>query len=619
MKGNLHGRLAAGPIVIDGSIEAVLRSRGHCERPVDLYNLKNPFLIEKIHGEFIDAGAEIVQTNTCHSNALTLAAHGLNDKVYEINRKGVWQARKAALNKAYVAAAVGPVGKFLSPIGKLQHEEVREAFMTQIHALLDGSPDLIILKSFIDVDELEIALDAARHISSDIDIIAQKTFPEDAAVLATDYPHDVARRLHGPGVIAIGSNGTVGPNRMLSIIRSLYGGSRAILSAQPDIGIPTLVDGQPVYNATIEYVAGSARALVENGVTIIGADGGAMPEHVEAISRAVAGMQVGSPEPKTRKRKESAGEELRRDPVVSRFAEKLGKKFLVTVELDIPRGLDMAHLYEGAEYLHRHGIDAVNISDGARARLRMSSITISHLIQQRTGMECMTHLSCRDRNMVGLQSELLGAHALGIRNLLAVTGDPAHIGDYPYATSVYDVDAVGLIRTLSRMNDGLDLMGNPVGERTSFLISCACNPVADDMAREISRLERKAAEGARVAFTQPVFRADTLREFLDRTSHIPISIMVGIIPLRSATHAEFLHHELPGMKIPDEIQRRMRTAENAMAEGVSISVEFLEIIHTMRDRLAGVYIMPPGKRFDMIIEILERSGLMSQAEMSLRG
>jgi len=609
MKGNLHGRLALGPVVIDGSVEAVLRSRGYSERPVDLYNLKNPFLIEKIHGEFIDAGAEIIQSNTSHANALTLGAYGLNDKVYEINRKGVWQARKAALHKVFVAGVVGPVGKFLSPIGKLQHEEVREAFMTQIHALLDGDCDLLLLKSFIDMDELEIALDAARHISADIDIIAQKTFPEDAAVLATDFPHEVARRLHRPGVIAIGSNGTVGPNRMLSIIRSLHGAVETVLSAQPDIGIPTLVDGQPVYNATIDYVAGSAKALVESGVTIIGADGGAMPEHIAAISRAVSGMDVGRPEPRVRKKKSIESQQEPPEPTISRFAGNIGRKFLVTVELDIPRGLDMSHVYEGAEYLHRHGIDAVNISDGARARLRMSSVTISHLIQERTGMECITHLSCRDRNMVGLQSELLGAHALGVRNILAVTGDPAHIGDYPYATSVYDVDAIGLIRTLSRMNEGLDLMGNPVGEQTNFLIACACNPVADDMDREIARLERKAAEGARVAFTQPLFEAGTLRTFLDRTEHIPISIMLGIIPLRSATHAEFLHHELPGMKIPDPFQQRMRAAANPSAEGVTIAVEFMEQIQEFRGRLAGVYIMPPGKRFDMIVEILDRAGL----------
>jgi len=609
MNPNIDQRLHRAPIVIDGSIQAVLRSRGHNESPVELYNLKNPLLIEQIHGEFIDAGAEIIQTNTLQANALTLNPYKLRDRVYEINRKGVWLARTAAQNRAYVAGAVGPIGKFLAPIGKLAPEEVREAFMTQIHALLDGNCDLLILKSFIDMDELEIALDAAAHISREIPVIAQKTFPEDGAVLATGYPREVARRLNRPGVIAIGSNGTVGPNRMLTIVKALYGATDAILSAQPDIGIPTLVDGQPVYNATVEYVANSVRMLVDNGVTIVGVDGGAMPEHVAAISDAIRGMEVGRPEIKVKEPKRKSDEDTGAHSAPSNFQEKLGRKFLVTAELDVPRGLNVEELFEGAEYLKRNGIDAVNISDGARARLRMNSITISHLIEQRTGMECITHIACRDRNMVGLQSELLGAHVLGVKNILAVTGDPAHIGDYPYATSVYDVDAIGLIRAVRRMNEGLDLMGNPVGARTNFLIACACNPVADDMDREVQRLERKVAEGAQVAFTQPLFEAAALRHFLNRTEHLPIRIMLGIIPLRTARHAEFLHHEVPGMNIPEGIQRRMREAGTASSEGVAIAVEFLESIADMRDRTAGVYIMPPMRRNDMIVEILERAGI----------
>jgi homocysteine S-methyltransferase len=609
MNPNFYQRLQRGPIVIDGSVEAVLRARGYDENPVEIYNLTNPLLVERIHSEFIEAGAGIIQSNTRRANALTLGAYKLKDKVYEINRKGVWLARTAALNRAYVAGVVGPIGKFLAPIGKLQPDEVREAFMTQIHALLDGNCDLLLLKSFIDMDELEIALDAAQHISRDIPIIAQRTFPEDAAVLATDFPRDVARRLNREGVVAIGSNGTVGPNRMLAIVRSLYGVTDAILSAQPDIGIPTLVDGNPVYNATLEYVANSARALVENGITIIGVDGGAMPEHVAAISKVIEGMEIGKPEIKPRKKKEASEEDAAALAEPSPFQQKLGEKFLVTVELDIPRGLNMDEVFEGASYLKRHGIDAVNISDGARARLRMNSITISHLIEQRTGMECITHLACRDRNMVGLQSELLGAHMLGVRNILAVTGDPAHIGDYPYATSVYDVDAIGLIRALKRMNDGLDLMGNPVGARTSFMIACACNPVADDIEREVRRLERKVAEGAQVAFTQPVFEADALARFIERVEHIPIKIMLGIIPLRSGMHAEFLHHEVPGMKIPHGIQHRMRTASDGTAEGVAVAVEFLERTLEMRHKIAGIYVMPPRKKNDMIVEILERAGI----------
>jgi homocysteine S-methyltransferase len=607
-KPTLQERLAYGPIVIDGSMEAVLRSRGYTETPIEHYNLKNPVLIERIHCEFLEAGAEIIQANTRSANALTLAAFKLSERVYEINRKGVWLARTASQNRTFVAGVVGPIGKFLSPVGKLHPDDARSAFVAQIHALLDGKCDLLLLKSFIDIEEIEIALDAARHVSKDIPIIAQKSFPEDGGVLATDYPREIARRLAAPGVIAFGTNGTVGPQRMRSIVQSLYGVSGHYLSAQPDIGIPTLVDGVPMYNATIEYVASSTRALIDNGVTIIGVDGGGMPEHVRAIAEIVNGVDVGHPAVKAPKKVESNGSELEGTPTHSRFFENLGRRTLVTVELDIPRGTDMSSVIDGAAFLERHGIDAVNITDGARARLRMSPTVISHLVQSQTGMEAITHLACRDRNMVGLQSELLGAHALGLRNVLCVTGDPTHIGDYPYATSVYDVDAVGLIRAAHRMNNGLDLAGNPIGARTSFMISCACNPVADDMEREISRLERKAAEGAHVAFTQPIFETSAFEHFLERTAHIPIRIMVGVIPLRTAAHAEFLHHEVPGMKIPDTIQRRMRTSAQPSAEGVSIAVEFLEELSAYRDRVAGIYLMPPFKRYEMVVEILERAG-----------
>lgn len=596
-----------------GPVEAVLRARGHGENPVEVYNLKNPLLIEKISSEFIDAGAGIVQSNTAAANALALAPYKLDDKVYEINRKGVWLARTAALGRAWVAGVVGPVGRFLAPVGKVRPDDAHEAFVAQIHALVDGECDLLLFKSFIDIDELELALDAAAHIAPGMPIIAHKTFPEDGAVLATEYPHQIARRLNRPGVVAIGSNGTVGPNRMLGIIRSLYGATDAILSAQPDIGIPTLVDGNPVYNATTDYVASSIRNLIESGVTVVGVDGGALPEHVRAISRAIVDMKVGVPVVKPRKvRKESDESPQTVDP--SRFRASLGNRFLVTVELDIPRGLDMTEVYDGAAYLGRHGIDAVNISDGARARLRINSIIVSNEIQRRTGMECITHMACRDRNMVGLQSDLMGAHLLGVRNILAVTGDPAHIGDYPYATSVYDVDAIGLIRAAGRMNQGLDLMGNPMGQPTNFLIACACNPVADDLDREVRRLERKAHEGAVVAFTQPLFEAEALAHFLDRTDHIGIPIMLGIIPLRNPRHAEFLHHELPGMTIPDEIQRRMRYADDHHAEGVAIAVDFLQSISDLRRRIAGIYIMPPQKKNEMIVEILDRSGVRNTVQ-----
>ncbi len=598
------------PIVIDGSLEAALRVEGHNENPIEIYNLKNPLLIERLHTRFIEAGAEIIQANTRSANSLTLAPWKLDDKVYEINRKGVWLARTAAVGKAYVAGVVGPVGKFFAPVGTLLPEEAREAYSAQIHALLDGKCDLLILKSFIDVEDLEIALEATRHASRDIPIIAQKTFPEDGSVLASEYPRDVARRLEAHGIAAIGSNGTVGPQRMRSIVRALYSATNCILSAQPDIGTPTLVDGMPVYNATTDYVARTAVKLVEEGVMIIGADGGALPEHVKEISSRIANMTVGKPEIKPRKKRRSPKEPVDNGKPGT-FGKRLGKDFLVTAEVGIPRGLDMSGVFEEAEYFKSIGVDAINIFDGARARLRISPITISYLVQQKVGIECITHLACRDRNMVGLQAELLGANALGLRNILGVTGDPTHIGDYPYATSVYDVDAIGLVRALKRMNTGLDLVGNPIGGPTHFTIACAVNPVAEDPEREIARLERKVEEGAEVAFTQPVFDAETLMQFLEQIEHIPVRIMLGLSLLSGSRHAEFLHHEVPGMTIPESIQERLRNAEEPVAEGVNITVDFLESIQPIPEKIAGIYIMPPNNKEFMVKELLQRTGLRS--------
>ena len=388
------------------------------------------------------------------------------------------------------------------------------------------------LKSFIDLDELEIAIDAVRTASQDIPLIALKSFPEDGSILSGPFPTTVAERLSRHGIQALGSNGTVGPQRMLGIVESLRV-SEMPLVALPDVGIPTILDGVPRYDADPSYVAAAARRLVEHGASVIGADGGATIDHIRALASAVIGCH-GRVHTTQRIELHALGSPSRSPlPHQHRSVTLLGKRFVTTVELDIPRGLDMSSVLEGARYLKEHGIDAVNISDGARARLRMSPVAISRLVHDETGMECITHLACRDRNMVGLQSEVLGAHiALGVRNILAVTGDPTHIGDFPAATSVYDVDSIGLVRALGRMNAGLDLMGNPLGQHTNFTVACAVNPAADDLEREIDRFAAKAEQGAQVAFSQPIFDPDVLDRFLDRIKGIDIRFLLGIIPLR---------------------------------------------------------------------------------------
>lgn len=599
----LAERLGLGPIVTDGSMAIELARRGFTERPCDRYNLTSPVVIERIYHDFLDAGSTLLQSNTQNANRYALESSMLSARVHEINRKGVWLARAAAGSRAVVAGVVGPSGRFLRPLGPLEPNDLRACFTEQISALLAATADLIMLKSFIDLDELEIAIDAVRALSTSIPLIALKSFPEDGSVLSGSYPSDVAHRLTRHGVQAIGSNGTVGPQRMLGIVQSLRV-SEVPLVAIPDVGIPTIVDGIPHYNAEPSYVAAASRRLVEAGAAIIGADGGADVEHIRAIAEAVSGVLVGSTPVVVKKMKhDDTSNHL--PPDKTAFHEAFGKRLVTTVELDVPRGLDMSSVIEGARYLKQHGLDAVNISDGARARLRMSPIAISKLVQDATGMECISHLACRDRNMVALQSELLGAHELGVRNILAVTGDPTHIGDFPSATSVYDVDSIGLVRALGRMNTGRDLMGNPLGTPTGFCISCAVNPAAEDMEREIDRLAMKAEQGAHVAFSQPVFDEELLDRFLDRIKDINIKFMLGIIPLRTIRHAEFLHYEVPGMTIPTWVRDRMAEAGDntdiATGIGIEIAVNFLSRVVNVID---GIYLMPPFKKYDIAVRIL---------------
>lgn len=601
---NLH-RTGMHPIVTDGSMAAELLRRGFAERPADRYNLTLPALVERIHVEFREAGATLLQSNTLHSNRYALEGAHLSARVTELNRTGVWLARQAAGSAAVVAGVIGPTGRQAKPLGPLDPSDMMRCFAEQASALLAAGCDLVMLKSFIDMTELEIAIDAVRSVSTSVSLLALKSFPEDGAILAGPFPSLVAERLSQHGIQAIGSNGTVGPQRMVGIVESLRTSSLPLV-ALPDVGIPTIIDGQPRYDADPSYVAQAAVRLVERGASIIGADGGATVDHVRAVAEAVAGCTVGSVPA-------APAAHRARQPVVhdalppTPFQAALGERFLTTVELDIPRGLDMQSVIDGAAYLREHGVDAVNISDGARARLRMSPIAISTVVTAATGMECITHLACRDRNMVGLQSEVLGAHAMGVRNILAVTGDPTHIGDFPVATSVYDVDSIGLVRALHHMNQGKDLLGNPLGGTTGFCIACAVNPAADDLERELDRLAQKAEQGAHVAFSQPLFDPEVVDRFLDRIASINIRFVLGVIPLRTVRHAEFLHYEVPGMTIPAWVRERMRQAgdqpEAATRVGVDLAVELLDAV---RPRIDGVYLMPPFKKYDIAVEIIHR-------------
>lgn len=607
MRKPFRERLREGLIIGDGAMGTLLDLSGYEELPHEIQNLKNPDIIERIHRDYVAAGSEIIETNTFSANRMRLAQFHLQDKLREINSAAVAIARRAAGDDVYVAAAVGPTGMLLEPIGKVTRRQARDAFKEQLEILLEAGVDLIMLETFVSVQELDEALAAVKELT-DLPVVAQKAFAEDGAILSGQFPIDVIEHLIEEGADVVGANCTVGPQRMFSIIRSVHKDG-VILSAQPAAGIPTLMNGRSIYHTTPEYLAAYARELVTSGVTIIGACCGSTPDHIRAIAAAVRGMQVGKPPSRDQTSPAAKGSAPEPEPRYyietsrwSKFSHAVGRKFMTTVELDIPRGVDMTAVFEGAQFCYERTIDAVNITDGARARLRMSSVAIAAQIQQRVGIEVMMHLATRDRNLIGLQAELLGAYSLGIRNVLCITGDPAGIGDYPQARSVYDVDSVGLIRAVHSMNQGTDIMGNAIGTPTSFYIACAANPSADNLDLEIEKLERKVEAGANIFFTQPVFEMKTLDSFLKRIERLRTPLMLGIIPLRSFKHADFLHNEVPGMRIPEKFREMMRSAgSNAARVGVKLSQDFLK---EAKPAVAGAYIMPPFRKYDVIDDLL---------------
>lgn len=603
MKKTFRDRLKEGVIVCDGAMGTLLELYEYGEKPPEIHNLKNPDIVERIHREYIQAGAEIIETNTFSANRLRLQTYRLDDKLKEINEAAVRIAKEAAEDEAYVAGAVGPSGRLFEPLGKTKLSEAKDAFREQIEYLVGGGVDLLILETFLDLNELDAAIDAAKEISPDMPIIAQKTFSEDGAILASDFPIEVVRHIKSKGVDVVGSNCTVGPQRMYGIIKSIYS-EDVVLSAQPAAGIPTLVDGRSIYHAAPEYLATYAKQLVEAGVTIVGACCGSTPAHIRAISEAVRGIKIET-KPVVVRRKTTVEEEAPEAgvPTRSELWKRLGKEFVTTVELDIPRGLDISSVLEGAKYCKENGINAVNITDGARARIRMSSIAISHLVQRKGGIEAVTHITTRDRNMIGLQAELLGAHALDLRNILVITGDPAKIGDLPQAQSVFDIDSVGLIRIVKGMNGGRDSMGNQIGLSTSFLVGCAANPSAERFDYEIEKLARKVESGAEVIFTQPIYEIDTFSRFMKAIEPLKIPVIIGILPLRGHRHAEFLHHEIPGIDIPDRIREKMfRAGGDAAKVGIQTSAEFLKEV---KSAVAGAYLLPPFKKYEVAIQVLE--------------
>lgn len=599
----MDGRVLIG----DGAMGTLLGDRGiSFSHPYARANITHADLVTETHAEYIRAGATVIETNTFSANRYKLAAHHLEASVREINVAGARAARKAADaasgDRTLVLGAIGPLGKSLTPVGPVKPNEARAVFLEQAEALLEGEADALVLETFTDLAELRIAYEAVKGLGAPI--LAYKTFVEDGETLAEGLPERVAREISSWGIDLVGANCTVGPQRMVGIIEQMSGEAGPV-AAFPNPGLPQLVDGHVRFSQDIDHFAEYGVKLAEAGARLVGGCCGTTPAHVHALTQALRDFEPNGDGPRKRV---TLAERVERSGVpvapVSEFARKLETGFPITVEVDLPRGNDVSEVVEASRRLRERGVDAIDISDGARARLRMHPVAVAKIIQDEIGMEVVAHMSCRDRNIIGLQADLLSAAALGVKNILAITGDPAQIGDYPEATSVFDTDAVGLVHAISRMNAGEDLAGNPIGNPPGFLIGASFNPTAEDLDAEVDKLRRKIEAGAHAFWTQPVFEMSALENALEKIDGLGARILLGLMPLRSARQAEFLHHEVPGIDIPKHIREKLATlsAEDAPKFGVEVAQNLLAKAQPL---VNGAYIMPPASAPDLAGDVIE--------------
>lgn len=576
----------------------------------DELSLRSPDLVRDIHAAYVNAGAEVLETNTFGANRQKLTQYGLEGQVAPINKRAAELAREAAGDDCLVAGAVGPLGVRLEPYGALSRTEARAIFVEQMQALDDGGVDCFLLETFADLDEIEQAILAARDVNPDKPVIAQATVGPELRTAYGASPEDIARSLDRWGADVIGLNCSVGPQTILDAIERMAVVTNRKLSAQPNAGMPRDVGGRSMYMASPEYMATYSRHLIQAGAKIVGGCCGTTAEHIKAIVEGVRPLaprtrvSVGanraalSPDAPT-------GKEPRPLAERSRFGAKIASgQFVTSVEIVPPRGVDTAKLSLDAAALHKAGVDAINVPDGPRAQSRMGAIATS-LVIERQGIEAVTHYCCRDRNLLGMLSDLLGAYALGLRNMLLITGDPPKMGPYPDATAVFDIDAIGLTNLVSKLNRGLDPGANPIGEPTQFVIGVGVNPAAIDPAHELKRFHWKVEAGAEYAITQPVFDPAQLEVFLRSIEDTRIPIVAGIWPLVSARNAEFLANEVPGVTVPKDVLDRMRIAndkskEHALAEGIAIAREALDRV---RGSVQGVQVSAPFGKIELALEV----------------
>jgi len=597
--------------LFDGAMGTMLYAKGvFINKCYDELNLRNPEIVLEVHKQYVRAGAEIIETNTYGANRIKLRSFGIEDELRAINERGAALAREAAGDSVFVAGAIGPLGIRIEPYGPTSLAEAREYFREQASALRDAGVDLFVLETMSNIAEIEQGILAIRDICS-LPVVAQMTIGNDGRTIYGDVPRTIAQRLDLAGADVIGLNCSVGPDVMLDAIEEITAVTAKKISAQPNAGLPREVNGRQMYMASPDYMAKYAKRLIHKGVKFLGGCCGTTPEHIKIMADAVRPL---SPRRSfvVVEREADAKHSDSKESVPMASRSNWGKRiaageFVTTIEITPPKGPNPDKMIESVRTIKAAGVDAVNVPDGPRAQNRMGAIAVAVLLQQRVGIETVLHYCCRDRNLLGMHSDLLGCAALGLRNLLLITGDPPKMGPYPDATAVFDIDSIGLTNMANLMNHGLDLGGNPFGEPTQFTIGVGVNPGHMDLDYELRRLDWKVKAGAEYCITQPVFDVAVLERFLAQIGEMKLPVVAGIWPLLSYRNAQFMNNEVPGVSVTDEVMERMRIAsekskEHGLREGIAIARETLERV---RDRVAGVQVSAPLGRVDLALQVFE--------------
>jgi homocysteine S-methyltransferase len=595
-------RLREHVLVGDGAMGTLLYERGvpqgFCHEEL---NLTKPELIQQIHADYIAAGAQVIRTNTFGANSWKLRVHGLEDKVGIINRTAVELVRKMADGKdVFVAASIGPLTApdRENPPPPEEREAVQRA---QIVALLEAAPDILFFETYTDINDLLRGVRLAKQLDHDRPVIASMSFSEDGFTFDGVNVVAAFKQLRAAGADVVGSNCLNGPHGTLQVFRRVPLDAAPLLSAYPNAGRPQFFNRQFIFQTTPEYMGTAARQLVEEGVRLVGSCCGTNPAHTAAIAAAVRGLR-----PVTTKVVAPITQRVREtkpiQPTSETILDIIKKRTLIVTELDPPRNMDYARILEGAAALKAAGTDALTVADNSLAILRMNNVALAHLVEREVGLTTIIHLTCRDRNSIGLQSELMGMAALGLRHVLAVTGDPARFGDVPDATSVYDLNSVELIGVISKLNNGQTLAGRPLKYRTNFVVGCALNPNVTNIEAQVNRLERKIAAGAQFVMTQPIYDRHMAKTIHDMTNRFGVPVLVGVMPLLNARNTEFLANEVPGISIPHPVCERMRGKEGdeGRKEGLAIAREMAEAV---LEHFPGIYLITPLARYDLTVEL----------------